>query len=152
MLPGFCGLLQALFCAPLATSSAPTSRDAPPAHTSFAKNVQEMPPKPRPSGFVPPHLLKEITKSEACSPESQRAAAETLRHDQSRAMTPKSSQDKQDRRDRGASSSTDGDVESGKSDDGMDGQPGGAQGTATSAGGENPFRKATDKSKKTGAS
>ena len=150
MFPGFCGLLQTLLCAPLATSSSPTSRDTPPAHTSFG-NVQEMPPKPRPSGFVPPHLLKEITKSEACSPESQRAAAETLRHDQSRAMTPKSRQYKQDRRNRGASSSTDGDGESGKSDDGMDGQSGGAQGMATSTGGENPFRKTTEESKKTGA-
>lgn len=149
MRPGFCGLLQTLFCAPLATSSSSKSRDAPPTHTSFA-NVQEMPPNPRPSGFVPPYLLKEITKSEACSPENQRAAAETLRHDQSRAMTPKSSQDKQDRRDRGAGSSTDGDGESGKSDDGMDGRSGGAQGTATRARSQNPFGKATEKSKQTG--
>lgn len=104
-----------------------------------------MPPRSRPTGFVPPFLLKEITKSDACSPESQRAAAETLRHDDSRAMTPKSSQEKRHVRAPSANSSTDGEPESGKSDDGSDGQSGASQGAASNAGPENPFKKRDEK-------
>lgn len=111
-----------------------------------------MPPHPRPGGFVPPHLLKEISKSEACSPESRQAAADTLRHDESRATTPKSSQDKQDRRDRGTSPSSDGAGESGKSDDGAERRARDPQGTAATAGGKNPFKKTDEKPKKAGGS
>ncbi|KAL2105837.1 hypothetical protein VUR80DRAFT_7686 [Thermomyces stellatus] len=150
MVPRFCGLLQTILCTSIASCPSPTTRDAPQTQNSSG-NAQRMSPKPKPSGFVPPHLLREITKSEACSPESQRAAADTLRHGESRAMTPKSSQNRQDMRGRGATPSTDGYGESGKSDDGMDGQSGGASGTATSAGGENPFKKATEKPKESGA-
>ncbi|MBE3044796.1 hypothetical protein IMZ48_20000 [Candidatus Bathyarchaeota archaeon] len=142
-LPGFCALLQTILCTSLISHPStpnPPTHDAP--TQSITSNAHEMPPTPRPSGFVPPHLLKEITASDACSPEDQRAAAETLRHDESRAMTPKSSQDRNDARRRGANSSSDGDAGSGKSDDGMEGQG--------KAGGENPFKQAAEKVKKNG--
>lgn len=147
----FCTFLHKVFCAPLATPKPPTNNNPPSIHNPISE-IQEMPLNSRPGGFVPPHLLKEISKSEACSPESRQAAADTLRHDESRATTPKSSQDKKDRRDRGSSPSTDGGGESGKSDDGAEGRAGDPQGTAATAGGKNPFKKTDEKPKQAGGS
>lgn len=148
---GFRTFLPKVFCAPFATPEAPTDNHPPSIHNPIS-GIQEMPPHPRPGGFVPPHLLKEISKSEACSPESRQAAADTLRHDESRATTPKSSQDKQDQRNRGTSPSSDGGGESGKSDDGAEGQARDPQGTAATAGGKNPFKKTDEKQKPAGGS
>ncbi|SPO00594.1 uncharacterized protein DNG_03343 [Cephalotrichum gorgonifer] len=101
---------------------------------------------PRPRGFVPPYLLKEISKSEACSPDSQRAAAETVKYDESRAVASGSGRDQQRGRDKSPSPSTD--TNSGKSDDGMDEQPpGDVPGDATTAkGGKGASETAADKS------
>lgn len=148
---GFRTFLHKVFCAPLATPEPPIDNHPLSNHNSVSE-IQEMPPHPRPGGFVPPHLLKEISKSEACSPESRQAAAETLRHDESRATTPKSSQDKQDRRDRGTSPSSDGGGDSDKSEDGAEGRASDPRSTAATAGGKNPFKKTDEKPKQAGGS